>query len=152
MFFFPFILEMQIKHKLLTVFGYDILPVSSNGGKWESAASQQHQSCLYKATPQANSSSLLPKHWAGRSWCMICPLQASPKGLLPGLFSFLQNAPAPPVCILHSKEMQKHKLAVSKKNRERKSNKSKRNNHWQSTAGQSRGRRQAGRTQQEPFQ
>lgn len=143
---------MQIKHKLLTVFGYDILPVSSNGGKWESAASQQHQSCLYKATPQPIAHPCSPSTGQGdpdvrfahyrhllKASCLVC------------LASF-RNAPAPAVCILHSKEMQKHKLAVSKKNRQRKSNKSKRNNHWQSTAGQSRGRRQAGRTQQEPFQ
>ena len=57
------------------------------------------------------------------------------KGSCPACLASFSNAPAPSVCILHSKEMQKHKPAVSKKNMQRKSTRLKRNNRsgkaWQ---------------------
>lgn len=67
-----------------------------------------------------NRSYLLLKHRLGKSWCITWPLQASSKGLLPSLFSFLQQCPTPSVCILHPKEMQKHRTVLSQATRKEK--------------------------------
>lgn len=139
---------MQIKHKFLTIFGCDILPVSSDGGKWESAASQQHQSCLYKATGQPMGHPCFSSTGQGDPDARFGHYRHLLKGSCLACLTSFSNALAPSVCI-HSKEMQKHKLAVCKNTGKEKARSE---NHWQSMAGQSRRRRQSGRSQQEPVQ
>lgn len=102
---------MQIKQKLLWIWH------SPSELRW-----REMGICCLPAAPElclqsnttANRSSLLLKHWEGDADARFGHYRHLLKASCLACLAAFSNAPAPPVCIPHSKDTQEHKRAVSK--------------------------------------